>query len=303
LRKTGFYTRYPGRWAEKEVYEAYLWDRLDGAYDATLKMGMGYDGSRGAFFRRVEAEYLTRKAAVQEQVNEWLTVEYVQEEIAHPATLFQSILAACDEIAHRLDWNHGPKVMLTVLAADTNAPWLPGRFGVFLDKYPYDKICIPHNATLEPTRLHAVVIHEYAHEIVLDLTQGHAPRWLNEMVAKIAEGGPRRDIAAQFSAGRLAWLDARRLDLQYVEEAEDRSNRNLANAYEQSACIGAYLVDLKGERYLAELLRDFRPISFWNELFNRALNRRPSDEALKRAYGMGEREIFARALEWLKQRF
>lgn len=300
MRKTGVYSKIPGRWTDRELVEAYYWDRLDAAYEGILRNGMGYDGSRSHLFRRVEAEYITRQSSELLPINDWLTLEYLPNEVADPNAIGQAVFAACDEIAKRLSWQHGGKVLVTILANDTDASWLPGRFGVFLDKYPYDKICIPLWATQDPAHLHAVIIHEYAHEIVLELTQGRAPRWLNEMVAKVAEGGPRRDIAQQFASGKLVWLDARRLDLQYVEEAEGHP-RNLANAYEQSACIGAYLVSLKGERHLATLLKAFNQHSVLTELIMRALNQRPSDKAFRQAYEMKEREVFARALDWLKE--
>ncbi len=292
----------PGDWAWREVIKAYNWDRLEAAYEMTLSFGMGSDGSRGIFFRRIEAEFLTRKASVQEKVNAWLTVEYIPDQNPNPPALIQGIVAACDEIARRLNWAHGPPVMVSVIAEEADAPWMPGRNGYFIDKYPYDKICIPNFSAQDPYRLHSVVIHEYTHEIVQDLTRGKAPTWLNEMVAVTAQGGPSPEVVAKYASGQLSWLDPARLQRQFVREYAGQGDWDRYNAYQQSACIGKYLVDLKGEQAIGDLLRAFSDNSFLKELAMRAMNSSPSEEALKQVYGMGEKDLFERALEWLTGR-
>ena len=265
-----------------------------------LQLGVGEDGSRSFFYRRAEAEHLTREKSTRTQVNSWLTIEYVPEEILDFASIAAQVVRACDEIKDRLAWQHGPPVLLTILAADTDAPWLPGRFGVFIRKNPYNKICIPYRAAIDPGRLHSVVIHEYAHEIVEDLTQGQAPRWLNEMVATTAEGRVNPNVGAAFASGQLTWLNPTRLNIEYINQYEGRADQRFANPYEQSAWIGRYLVNLKGEKQLAVMLKEFESRNVVEEIVKRILNSSPTERAMKRAYGMGQREIFARALQWLK---
>ena len=302
MRKAAFYTRLPGDWAWREVIQAYNLDRLEAAYEMTLSFGMGADGSRGIYFRRIEAEYLTRKASVQEKINDWLTVEYIPDQVSNPAALFHGIVEAWNEIAQRLSWTHGPPVMVSVIAEEVDAPWMPGRYGYFIHKLPYDKICIPNYLSHDPARLHSVVIHEYTHEIVQDLTRGKAPTWLNEMVAVTAQGGPSNEIVAKFASGQLGWLEPARLQRQFIREYDGQGQWDRYNAYQQSACIGKYLVDLKGEPAMGEMLRAFSDNSFLKELAMRAMNSSPSEEALKQVYGLGEKELFRRALAWVQSR-
>src|SRR5690349_17584545 len=129
MPKPIFGRRLPGDWAWKEAIRAYDEDHLEAAYEMTLALGMGADGGRGIFFRRIEAEYVTRQKAVQEPVNEWLTLEYISSEIPSSAVVIAGVLRACDEIARRLNWTHGPKVLIAVIADEADAPWMPGRYG------------------------------------------------------------------------------------------------------------------------------------------------------------------------------
>lgn len=290
------------RLAWKEVYDAYFWDRLEAAYEAALSIGTGPGAAGAIFFRQIEGEYWTRKQSVQIEVNSWLSLEFVESEVSHANLLPEPILKACDNIARRLSWDHSAKILISVLTEEANAPWAVGRFGYFVDKFPYDKICIPARATLSPMALQEVVVHEYAHAIVLNLASGHAPRWLDEMIAMMAQGGPDRAIGARFASGEIKWLSPAALNVQYVAEREGQSGINVRNAYEQSACIGAYLVDLKGEPALGDLLRAFSDNSAVKELAMLAINIAPADEALKQVYGFGEKDLFKRALDWLKGR-
>jgi hypothetical protein len=288
--------------AWKEVYDAYFWDRLEAAYEGATSLGTGAGAGGARFYRQIEGEYLTRKQSAQIDVNAWLSFEFVEAEVAHATELPGPILQACDNIAHRLSWDHTAKILISVLTEEANAPWAVGRYGYFVDKHPYDKICIPLNATLDPARLYEVIVHEYAHAIVLNLASGHAPRWLDEMIAMIAQGGPERGIGAKFASGEVKWLKPAALNVQYVAEREGQSGIGVFHAYQQSACIGAYLVDLKGEAALGDLLRAFSDNSVVKELAMLAINLAPADEALKQVYGFGEKELFKRTLDWLKGR-
>lgn len=278
--------------------EAYYWDRLEGAYELAIRLGVGETAQLARFYRLVEGEHLTRKSAVQEKIADWLTLEYVPGEAGDPEQLSQRIVAACDAIAQRLGWTHGPGVMVSVLLSDVDAPWAAGRFGYFVDKYPYDKICIPYRSAHDPDYLHETVMHEYAHCIVLNLAQGHAPRWLNEAVAMVAQGGADRQAVAGFVRGEIPWQKLSRVSTNFI--AEEQGAHALWHAYQQSACIGAYLVSLKGERGLGDLLRAFSDNSVLQELKMRVTNQPPADEALRQTYGFGEEDLFDLGLEWLK---
>jgi hypothetical protein len=280
--------------------DAYYWDRLEGAYQGALALGTG-PGAQGAIiYRQIEGEYLTRKDASQIQVNEWLTLEFVEAEVPNAVDLQAPIMSACDAIARRLDWQHSAPIMMSVLTEEADAPWAVGRFGYFVDKYPYDKICLPNRATQDLARLNEVVMHEYAHAIVLNMAGGHAPRWLDEMIAMIAQGGPDRAVASRFASGELTWLSPAALNVQYIAEQNGQSGELVGYAYEQSACIGRYLIDQAGEQSLCKLLRSFSDNGIVKELAMMAVNVNPADEALKETYGLKERVLFKNALSWLK---
>lgn len=285
----------------KQVGDAYYWDRLEQAYQMAQDLGIGPTGGYASFFRGIEGEYVTRQASVQEKVSDWLTLEYISAEVPHPEKLRDGVVAACDEIAERLEWRHGPEVMVSVLAIEADAPWAVGRYGYFVDKFPYDKICLPNHAAHDERYLHETTMHEYAHCIVLNLAEGHAPRWLNEAIAMVAQGGADPQVAKRFATGEIEWHRPAVLTVEFVAEEEGRSRAGLWHAYQQSACIGAYLADLKGERYLAELLKAFSDNSLLGELKMRVTNQSPADEALRQAYGFGEEELFVRSLSWLRE--
>ena len=51
------------------------------------------------------------------------------------------------------------------------------------------KIRLPVGPTLPPARdLERLVVHEYAHAAIHDLSRGRAPRWLHEGLAQVLEG-------------------------------------------------------------------------------------------------------------------
>jgi hypothetical protein len=290
-----------GTAAWKEVMEAYYQDRLDAAFKVASTLGADFGGVGALLFRQIEGEYLTRKAATQLKPTEWLTLEFVADEVPHAADLQVPILNACDDIAERLDWKHSAPIMISVLTQEADAPWSVGRFGYFVDKYPYDKICIPFRSTQDLKDLREVVLHEYAHAIVLNLAEGHAPRWLDEMIAMHAQGGPDPRFAKGFASGQMRWLDPDALNVQYIAEREGKSGQQVLYAYQQSACIGAYLNKTRGEESFSKLLRSFSDNSFVQELAMRAANIKPADEAIKETYGINERQLFQQALEWLKR--
>ncbi|MEA2553244.1 MAG: hypothetical protein QOJ65_1420 [Fimbriimonadaceae bacterium] len=190
--------------------------------------------------------------------------------------------------------------MVSVLAQEANAPWAVGRYGYFVDKYPHDKICLPNYAAHHPDYLHETTMHEYAHAIVLNLAEGHVPRWLNEAIAMVAQGGADKEIAHKFARREIDWLAPNQLNVELVSELEGEERTSLWYAYQQSAWIGEYLVNLKGEAGLAELLKAFADNPFLKELFMRAVNYPHAEEALKQVYGFGQDVLFERALKWLE---
>jgi hypothetical protein len=183
--------------------------------------------------------------------------------------------------------------MVSVLAEETDAPWAVGREGYFIDKYPYDKICLPLRATGDS--LHQVIAHEYAHCITLNLAQGRAPRWLDEAVSVTIEGRIDRRAAHAFATGQIPWLNHLNLGSAFMNFANPQA-RWLA--YQQAGIIGHYLAHLKGTKTLGDLMRAFSDNSFWTELIDRLKGEPPVEEALRQVYGFGVKKLFKEALAW-----
>ncbi len=217
-----------------------------------------------------------------------------------PALLVEQIIDACDHVARRFGYEHGPPVMVSALAAESNVPWMPGRHGYCIDKHPYDKICVPNYSLHDHDDLEHVVQHEYAHVISLNLSQGQCPHWLDEAVAMVAGGGVDRRAWRLLSAGVAEWRDPVSLDMAFMRNREDDGERqDVWLAYQQSAVIGFYLSSLKGEKGLADLLRGYSNNTLMQDILMRVRGVTGTDEALKEVYGFGTRELFEKAREWL----
>lgn len=285
----------------KVVYDHYYWDRLQEAFEAASELGAGSGGHGLVGYRMIEGEWITRAAGVVHQVAPWLHIEVIPDEQAEPIErLSDRVIDACDAVAARFGFEHGPSVMVSALAAESNVPWMPGRHGYCIDKHPYDKICIPHYSLFDHDDLHHVVQHEYAHVVSLNLSQGRCPMWLDEAVAMVAGGGVERRAWRLMSAGVAAWRGPIELDLAFRRNREEDVEReDVWLAYQQSAVIGFYLASLKGERALGELMRGLANNSFWSDLMLRIRGRTEVDEALRETFGIGEEEAFVKAREWL----
>jgi hypothetical protein len=79
-------------------------------------------------------------------------------------------------------------VLFTFLPPDSLVDRSRSRYGYMVPKLPYYKICLPYAPGKPFSRLARGVVHEYVHVLEGELSQGHAPRWLNEGLAEWAEG-------------------------------------------------------------------------------------------------------------------
>jgi hypothetical protein len=283
------------------VYDHYYWDRLAEAYAAVSELGAGSWGHGLVGYRMIEGEWTTRERGVVQQVAPWLQIEVIPEEQSEPIErLSERVIDACSAVASRFGFEHGPAVMVSALAAESNVPWMPGRHGYCIDKHPYEKICIPHYSLSDHDDLEHVIQHEYAHVVALNLSQGRCPMWLDEAVAMVAGGGVERRAWRLLSAGVAPWRDPLELDLAFRRNREDDAEReDVWLAYQQSAVIGFYLASLEGERTLSSLLRGLANNSFWSDLLLRLKGQSEVDEALREVYGIGEDELFVKSREWL----
>jgi hypothetical protein len=285
----------------KIAIDHYYADRMEAAYEAAVPLGTGVAGRYLGWYRMIEAEYITRTSSTISAENEWLQLEFIPKELGDFAEVIRRQIAdACGDTARRFGWTHGPKILISILALETDAPWTTGRHGFFIDKQAYGKICLPNYVVHDPTALASAVAHEYAHVMTAALSGGRVPRWLDEAIAMVAGEEWDRRLIAILKSGHAPWLSVGDLGAAYGDDRRgpDFDARDLRLAYHQSGLIGKYLCTLKGGPGLAELMRAFANNSFWTEAKIAAGLQMPADEALREAYGLNVAQVFERAREW-----
>lgn len=278
-------------------------DRVVEARDLALRLGTGATGAMTGWFRLFEAEAEARERSEVVSLADWLDLEFAREDVGDLNDLRAEILAAMDEMAARLGWSHGPKVRISILGPDADAPWAIGRYGYMVPKADYDKICLPSHVLGHSSALKITLQHEYAHVIVRQGSQGKAPDWLDEGIAMLAE--PRIDpaVVAAFANGRHPWLSPTELNQAF--HAERRNGENSVRvhmAYMQAALLVRYVVGQCQELRVARLLEGFVNNPNWQELWMRVTGQPYADEALREVYGIGESELFDLVLSTLSDR-
>ena len=272
-----------GEW--HEAIEAYYRDEMPQAYAVAQALGAGYGGAALRWYRMIEGEALTRQGATVEEVQPWLTLEWDAAEFDLGAEHRQAIREACVNVAGRLGWNFEMAVRVAILRGEVDAPWHGARFGYCVDKYPYDKVCVPVRAAHDPASLARIMAHEYTHVVTLNLTQARIPHWLDEGLAMLMEGDAR-PVAG--------WLEPDALNAAF--EADRREDAGLARAgeaYAQAAALVRYLHRQGGDAKLASLLRAFTNNSLWTEIKINLLGEPSVEEALREVYGFGRDDLFA----------
>ncbi len=278
----------------KVAIDAYYWDKLQQAHDVARELGVTF-GWQEWWYRLIEAEALTREVSEITELQDQVSFEHVPAQLPHVSHVISDILHACTDVRARFGWQEGAKTMVSVLSEHTDAPWTVGRAGYMMDKYPYDKICLPWNVTHDSTTFQSVVRHEYAHVMVLNLTAGKAATYLHEAVTMMAQDWPRTADWVKFAQGSQPWLDPIALTNAFNDQHDPERAHARSLAYSQSSALGYYLKSIGGERKIGELLRAFGDNSTWTDLKMTLTGQSPADEALRQVYGFGEKELFERA--------
>jgi len=286
------------------VHQRYLADQLAEALDLAQSLGAGQAALGLSLYRLVEAEALTRQLAHRESVRPWLMLETIHEELTvTPDELTRWVLSACDEVAAKLQWTHGPPVLFTLFAEAANTPWTPDRHGFCVDKVPYTKICLPWYLQSQPEEFAEAVRHEYTHVVMLHLGQGRVPRWLDEAAAMTLGGQLEEAALRRFIRHRESWLDPDELDDAYYEDREDREGaRVVSAAYQQSAWLGRWLAQRYDVAGFGELARRCAPAGFLSELRLRIAGQDPADRALRQTLRRSMTQVFGDARDALVNR-
>ena len=274
-----------GEW--REAIEAYYRDEMPQAYGMAQRLGAGYGGAALRWYRMIEGEALTRERAAVESLEPWLSVEWDVSEMDLGEEHREALRDAARTVAGRLGWNFEMAVRVAVLLGEVDAPWHGARYGYCVDKHPYDKVCVPLRAAVDPRRLRAVMAHEYTHVVTLNLTANRIPHWLDEGLAMLMEGdAPRGD----------RWLDPDALNAAFeTDRRVDEGLQNSRQAYAQAAMLVRHLHRQGGDPKLAQLLRAFTNNSAWTEIRINLLGLAGADEALQEVYGFDQQWLFQAA--------
>lgn len=283
--------------------EHYHCDRLEDAYREAQTHGLGEAGSLLRWYRIIEAETITRRRSEVFEVTPWLTFEFVAAEVRQLRDhLCDLAIAACNQVADRLGWEHGETTRLTILAEETEAPWAANPYGYCVSKEGFEKICLPSYLIDEPEEFAQAVAHEYAHVISSALADGYAPRWLEEAVSVLLERRFEREAWEDFVSGAAPWHEPHDLEL----ILEGRSDETIEGedevwlAYQQAGWIGLYLTSLDDERRLGTLLRDVANEGVLRNLSLALTGKERVDGALKATYGRDSHRLFREAFVWMK---
>lgn len=281
--------------------ELYHLDRVKDAFEEIQAFGVGEAGSFMRWYRVIEAETLTRTRSHVVQVAPWLLMETVATEVAGlERALTRCTVEACDEVADRLGWSHGVQTCVSILTEEADAPWAANPYGYCVSKDPYEKICLPNYLVDDLEEFSQAVAHEYAHVISDNLSDGYAPRWLEETVSVLAERKFDDEARAGFCSGVHPWLTPGELELTIEGTSDDDGRNRVWLAYQQAGLIGRYLTSLHDERRLGDLLREHANESPLRNLRLAFTGRERVDGALRAVYGFGTKSLFEQSLQWLR---
>jgi len=274
--------------------ELYLKDCVVEALAETERVG-GFDCND------IAAEAAVREKGKTWDVRDWLTVEAIPAEAGDRLPQVLEVIGTeCESLSKLFGWDNREAIVVTFLPREYEAPWMPGRWGYFVDKVPYDKICLPHNLLDEPTEMRRTVRHEFMHSITLNLSNGHAPRWLAEGMSTLVEGRVSPQGWDRLAHSPDAWLDPAKLVGALTGDFRDPSKLGaVALAYDQASLLGLFLYLDGGADRTGALLRAAGDESLLLNVELEVLGRTRVDGALRRVYHVSEEELFDRALAWV----
>jgi len=243
------------------------------------------------------AEAETRERGEQVQLLPWLTVEFIRDELKGSlADITEIIETECVDLSRRFDWDNRERTLVTFMPAIVEGPWMPGRWGYFVDKAPYDKICLRRGSAFDRQDLTRSIRHEFMHQITTNLAHGHETRWLTEALSGYVEG----PLSTRWRGASAQWLGPDLINAAITSDARDETRiDSLIAAYAQVAAIGRFLAHYGGDRRIADLLRSVGDESMSHGLGEQVFGRTRTDSGLRETYGMTERQVFDCARDWV----
>lgn len=287
-------------WAE--IIRLYDQDRVVEAFDEAIAAGLGPTAAFATWFRTLEAEAITRKRSQRVQMSLGLFIEFIPEEVPSGKRYEVEVLRACEHASVLLGYAKPDPTLVTILAAEADAPWATHPGGYCTQREEYNKICIPHNAIHNDDVFQRTVAHEYAHVITLDYSCANAPRWIEEGVSVWVEQDYDPEAFYQFVSGDTDWLGAQELEAEFETSDDTEAGQDaIWLAYQQSAWIVRFLAERFGRDKLQKFIKMHADESFWSNLTAGITGRTRTDEAMKQVFSLSTKKVFDETLTWMKQ--
>jgi len=274
---------------------------MEAAFLEIEEFGVGDGAELLRWYRVIEAESITRRKSQTIEVTDWLSLEFVPEELMGlESEVARWALESCDEVATRIGWTHSAKTLLSILAEETDGPWAANPYGYCVSKEPYEKICLPNYLLDDSVEFCQAVAHEYAHVISTDIAEDYAPRWVEEAVSVLVERHFDRPTWEMFCDEPETWLSERELEFVLTDRSDDEAKKeDIWRAYQQAGWIGRYLADLRGEALLGQFLQEIANETPSTNILRSLKRQDRTEHALKRVYSLSKRALFANAYRWM----
>lgn len=279
----------------RAVRELYYKDLVIEALAEADKLG-GFDSND------IFAEALVRRDGKTWVIRKWLTVEVLPGEAgANFDAVLDLIGVECEDLSQLFGWDNREGTVVAFLPSIVEAEWMPARWGYFVDKVPYDKICLPHHLLQMPRLLRKAIRHEFMHAITLNLCNGHDPRWLAEAMSTLVEGRISGTSWNHFQMSPRDWLNpAHLIGMLTTDHREPEKASAVTLAYDQSSFLGLFLFNDGGAERIGRMLRAIGEESILTNVELQILGRTRADGALRRVYRLSEDELFAKTLGWIR---
>ena len=138
----------------------------------------------------IEAERYTRQVSRLHRVEEnlWIEADPGLWQSYYPR-LTEATLRALQIVTDTLQVRWGKPVLVTFFGQEELIAFMHARYGYYAARLPWHKVCLPPSAAYPVSNLQRAARHEIAHAGVHQVGGEEVPRWLDEGLAVVLEGG------------------------------------------------------------------------------------------------------------------